>query len=102
AADRGDQRDPRTAGAPSHLGHPFRVRSHSAAGRTVGAMGLLRHRDDGSHPHRFQMREKLFAIGEDYWIEDEDGNHIYKVNGKAMRVRDTFILEDLDGNEIVK
>jgi uncharacterized protein YxjI len=65
-------------------------------------MGLLRHHDDVSHPHRFQMREKLFAIGDDFWIEDEHGNHIYKVNGKAMRVRDTFILEDLDGNEIVR
>ena len=35
-------------------------------------MGLLRrHKDlDGT---RYQLREKLFAIGDDYWIETEDG-----------------------------
>jgi uncharacterized protein YxjI len=65
-------------------------------------VGLIRHRDDASGGHRFQMREKLLAIGDDYWIEDEQGERVYKVNGKAMRVRDTFILEDREGNEVVK
>src|SRR5689334_7765421 len=64
-------------------------------------MGLFGH-DDGPGGRRFQMREKLFAIGDDFWIEDENGDHIFKVNGKALRVRDTFLLEDLDGNELVK
>ncbi|MDN5766453.1 MAG: LURP-one-related family protein [Humibacillus sp.] len=63
-------------------------------------MGLLRHH--GLEGPTFQMREKLFAIGDDYWIEDEDGNKVYKVNGKAVRVRDTFILEDPHGNEVCK
>lgn len=63
-------------------------------------MGLLRHH--GLEGPTFQMREKLFAIGDDYWIEDADGNKVYKVNGKAVRVRDTFILEDTHGNEVSK
>ena len=50
----------------------------------------------------YQMREKLFAIGDDYWIEDETGEKVLKVNGKAMRVRETLILEDRDGNELLK
>ena len=54
-------------------------------------MGLRRHGLDGP---TFQMREKMFAIGDDYWIEDADGHRVFKVNGKAVRVRDTFILED--------
>lgn len=63
-------------------------------------MGLLRHH--GLEGPTFQMREKLFAIGDDYWIEDGDGNKVYKVNGKAVRVRDTFILEDAHGTEVSK
>ena len=50
----------------------------------------------------YQMREKLFAIGDDYWIEDETGEKVLKVNGKAMRVRETLILEDRGGNELLK
>ena len=33
-------------------------------------MGLLRGRHDDPHL-RFQMREKLISIGDDYWIENE-------------------------------
>jgi uncharacterized protein YxjI len=40
------------------------------------------------------MREKMIAIGDDYWIEDDAGNKVFKVNGKAARVRDTWKLED--------
>jgi uncharacterized protein YxjI len=65
-------------------------------------MGLLRHRGDASTVHRFQMREKLLSIGDDYWIEDEHGARAYKVDGKAMRIRDTFVLEDRDGHEVAK
>jgi uncharacterized protein YxjI len=48
------------------------------------------------------MREKLFAIGEDFWIENENGDRAYKVNGKALRIRDTFVLEDASGAELFK
>lgn len=65
-------------------------------------MGLFRLGDDAPSGHRFQMREKLLSIGDDYWIEDEQGERAYKVDGKALRVRDTFVLEDRDGNEVAK
>jgi uncharacterized protein YxjI len=65
-------------------------------------MGLLRNRDDGPAGRRFQMREKLVSIGDDSWIEDDQGQRAYKVDGKAMRVRDTFVLEDRDGREVAK
>jgi uncharacterized protein YxjI len=48
------------------------------------------------------MREKLISIGDDSWIEDEQGERAYKVDGKAMRIRDTFVLEDRDGREVAK
>jgi uncharacterized protein YxjI len=48
------------------------------------------------------MRQKLVAIGDDSWIEDEEGRRVFKVNGKALRVRDTLIFEDAAGNELLK
>jgi uncharacterized protein YxjI len=48
------------------------------------------------------MREKMFAIGDDSWIEDESGERVFKVDGKALRVRKTLKLEDRDGNELCK
>ena len=62
-------------------------------------MPLLRGRqgDDGT---KYQMREKLFAIGDDYWIETDGGERAFKVNGKAVRIRDTFVLETPGGDEL--
>jgi len=35
-------------------------------------MGLLRNRgDDGPQGRTYQMRERMLAIGDDYWIEDD-------------------------------
>jgi uncharacterized protein YxjI len=62
----------------------------------------LRRRDDGPEPARFLMREKLLAIGDDFWIEDEQGERAYKVDGKAFRIRDTFVLEDASGTEVAR
>jgi uncharacterized protein YxjI len=50
----------------------------------------------------YRMRQKLVAIGDDYWIEDEQGRRAFKVNGKAIRFRDTLVLEDAGGNELLK
>ena len=62
-------------------------------------MPLLRgRRDDGGTKYR--MREKLFAIGDDYWIENDDGERAFKVDGKALRIRDTLVLEDTAGAEL--
>jgi uncharacterized protein YxjI len=46
------------------------------------------------------MREKLFAIGDDFWVENEGGQRAFKVNGKALRVRDTLVLESPRGEEL--
>lgn len=63
-------------------------------------MGILRGRRGGGDARRFQMRQKLASIGDDFWIEDEQGDRVYKVNGKALRVRESFVLEDLSGREV--
>ena len=65
-------------------------------------MPLLRGRrggdDDGETT--YQMREKMFSIGDDYWIETEAGERAFKVNGKALRIRDTLVLETPAGNGV--
>lgn len=65
-------------------------------------MGRFRDRGgvEQSTQRKYQMREKLMSIGDDYWIEDESGNKAFKVDGKAVRVRDTWVLEDSQGNEV--
>ena len=64
-------------------------------------MGFLRHRDEPGG-ERFVMRQKLLAIGDDFWIENGEGDRVYKVNGKAFRLRDTFVLEDTSGREVAR
>jgi len=44
----------------------------------------------------------LMSIGDDFWIEDENGQRAYKVDGKAVRVRDTFVLRDAGGSDVAK
>jgi uncharacterized protein YxjI len=71
----------------------------------MGLRGRRQERRDERHgggPRTFRMRQKLVSIGDDYWIEDEQGRRVYKINGKAMRIRDTLILEDPDGHELLK
>ena len=51
---------------------------------------------------RYQMREKMLSIGDDFWIEDESGRRAFKVNGKALRVRQTLVIEDANGAELMK
>ena len=63
-------------------------------------MGFL-DRDKGLGGTRYQMREKLLAIGDDFWIETDDGQRAFKVNGKALRVRSTFIIESPSGEDLL-
>jgi uncharacterized protein YxjI len=59
-------------------------------------------RRGGAEKTRYQMREKLVAIGDDYWIENNHGEKVFKVNGKALRIRQTLIFEDRAGRELAK
>jgi uncharacterized protein YxjI len=46
---------------------------------------------------RYLVREKIFSIGDDFWITDADGNRVFLVDGKALRLRQTFELRDTSG-----
>jgi uncharacterized protein YxjI len=51
---------------------------------------------------QYRMREKLFSVGDDCWIENEGGERAFKVNGKALRLRETLVLESPAGEELYK
>src|SRR5690349_4028261 len=55
----------------------------------------------GSAVH-YQMRQKLVSIGNDYWIQNDAGEHAYRVDGKALRLRDTLDLEDAHGTKLCR
>jgi len=52
--------------------------------------------------NRYQMREKMVSIGDDFWIENDKGQKTFKVDGKALRVRQTLVFEDARGTEMAK
>jgi uncharacterized protein YxjI len=49
---------------------------------------------------RYQMRQKMVSIGQDFWIENGQGEKVFKVDGKALRIRSTLKFEDAHGNEL--
>src|SRR6516225_6705731 len=51
---------------------------------------------------RYQMRERMISIGDDYEIENERGERVYKLDGKALRIRKTIVFKDMDGRELAK
>jgi uncharacterized protein YxjI len=56
----------------------------------------------GGNATRYQMRQRMLSIGDDFNIDNERGEHAFKVDGKALRVRKTLIFEDPQGRELCK
>jgi uncharacterized protein YxjI len=52
--------------------------------------------------NRYKIRQKLVSIGDDFWIENQNGRKIFKVDGKALRIRKTLIFEDVNGRTLCK
>ena len=49
---------------------------------------------------RYQMRQKLVSIGDDFYIKNEAGQNVFKVDGKVLRVRDLLVFEDMQGKKL--
>ncbi|MFD3325399.1 LURP-one-related/scramblase family protein [Streptomyces sp. NPDC058701] len=50
---------------------------------------------------KYLVRDKMLALGDDYWIEDEHGRPAFLVDGKALRVKDKLELKDPDGQILI-
>lgn len=42
----------------------------------------------------------MFSIGDDFWMEDDEGERVCRVDGKALRLRKTFHLEEMQGRRL--
>jgi len=49
-------------------------------------------KDDWS---RYIMTQKLAAIGDDYYVQNQVGEQVLVIDGKALRARDTLRMRDL-------
>ncbi|HJR36786.1 MAG TPA: LURP-one-related family protein [Nocardioidaceae bacterium] len=49
---------------------------------------------------RYQMRQRILSIGDDYWIQNAQGERVFRVDGKALRLRRTMNLEDAHGTRL--
>ena len=51
---------------------------------------------------RYKIRQNLISIGDDFWIEDEEGKRVFKVDGKVLRIRKTLVFEDVNGRKLAQ
>src|SRR3954466_13899679 len=56
----------------------------------------------GGTAYRYQMRQKVLSFGDDYWIENADGDRVFRIDGKALRLRDTLDFEDAHGRRLCR
>jgi uncharacterized protein YxjI len=49
---------------------------------------------------RYKIRQEMFSIGDDFWIENQAGDRVFKVDGKVLRLGKTLVFEDINGNKL--
>ena len=49
---------------------------------------------------RYQVRERLFTIKDDFWVTDQDGNRVFFIDAKVLSLRHTLVLEDASGRKL--
>ncbi len=49
---------------------------------------------------RYVMKQKLFSLGDDYFIKDDSGRDVYFVDGKAMSIGKQLSFQDAERNEL--
>ena len=46
---------------------------------------------------RYQIREKIFSIGDAFKIKDENGDEVFAVRSKFFSIGDKLTFEDMSG-----
>ncbi len=49
---------------------------------------------------RYLMKQKLFSLGDDFYIQNESGQNVFFVDGKVFALGDHLSFQDLAGNEL--
>ena len=65
--------------------------------------GFIRQLKKGNNMStRYKIHQKLISIGDDFWIENEEGQKVFKVDGKVLRIRKTLVFEDMKGKKLAQ
>ncbi len=48
----------------------------------------------------YQMKQKLFALGDDFTIKDGQGRDVFLVDGRLISLGDQLAFRDMAGNEL--
>lgn len=51
---------------------------------------------------RFQMRQKILALGHDFWVKDEQDQEVFFVDNRLLALRKTYYILDDDKHELLK
>ena len=49
---------------------------------------------------RYILKQKLFSLGDDFYIRDENEQDVYFVDGKFVHIGDQLSFQDLEGREL--
>jgi uncharacterized protein YxjI len=51
---------------------------------------------------RYEVRERLFSIKDDFWVTDQDGNRVFFVDARVLSLRHTLELQDASGRKLAE
>src|SRR5215218_8296309 len=49
---------------------------------------------------RYKIRQKLLSIGDDFWIENMQGDTLAKIQERLLAIKETMVVEDAEGNQL--
>ena len=49
---------------------------------------------------RYQMKQELWALGNDFTIKDAAGNDVFRLDGKVFSFGDKLSFQDMNGHEL--
>lgn len=60
----------------------------------------VNHERNLSMTTRYKIHQNLVSIGDDFWIENSEGQRVFKVDGKVLRISKTLVFEDMNGRKL--
>jgi uncharacterized protein YxjI len=88
--------------ARSILRHYHGVRGTNDRGLAVFGRKRRQQRRFDRAATRYQMRQRMISIGDDYTIENDRGERVFRLDGKVLRIRKTILFADMEGRELCK
>jgi uncharacterized protein YxjI len=52
--------------------------------------------------NRYMMHQRIFALGQDFWINNAAGERVFKIEGKVRLIKESLKFRDARGNLLYK